>query len=380
VSSEHRGGMTAGRVGLVAAIVVAAVAFGDTTARGAAGGFTEARAPYVFRFPRDHFAHDDYRTEWWYFTGHLRSNDGERFGFEVTFFRFGLRPRPYRVRPGRSAWYASQLYAAHLAITDVARNRFVFREKQARDALGQGYASQRRFLVRVGSWSLEGTDAADPAMRLVASAGGEGVMLRAVASAPPVVNGRGGISRKGPCASCASHYYSYRRLRLDGTIVLDGRRIAVRGIGWMDHEYGSDELPPDEVGWDWFAIQLRDGRSIMYYRLRDRSGRTVPQSSGTLVDARGHSRVLSVDDVRVRALGSWRSPHDGAVYPSGWSVTVHGLRRTLRIVPLVRDQELYGPALPAYWEGDCGVYDAANGVRLGDAYVELTGYAAPLRF
>uniref|UniRef100_E6Q7Y5 AttH domain-containing protein n=1 Tax=mine drainage metagenome TaxID=410659 RepID=E6Q7Y5_9ZZZZ len=336
-----------------------------------------ARAPYRFTFPRDHDAHDAYRTEWWYFTGHLRDSEGRRYGFELTFFRIGLRPHPYRVVPGVSAWRGAQLYSAHFAITDIRDKRFFYAETLARDALGQGYASQRRLLVRVNGWSLRGSSAVEPRMRLHAAARGNAIDLRVVPEKPPVVEGPGGISRKGACASCASHYYSFTRLRTSGTLQIAGRRVAVRGVAWMDHEYGSDELSPGQVGWDWFSIQLDDRREIMLYRLREKNGATTPQSSGTIVAQNGRPTYLSLRDFHITATGTWRSPRTHALYPSGWIVRVAGIAEPLRLVPVLDDQEL-ASAGTTYWEGAVRVLNARTGRRLGRGYVELTGYAGAI--
>ena len=356
--------------------VLALVALQAVTASGTQTWQT-ARAPYRFVFPRDHYAHDDYRTEWWYFTGHLRASDGRRYGFELTFFRIGLRPHPYRIEPGRSAWRSAQLYSAHFAITDIHGRRFFYAETSARDALGQGYASQRRLLVRVNGWSLHGTSAVEPHMHLRAADGGNAIDLRVIPEKPPVVEGPGGISRKGACASCASHYYSFTRLCASGTLRLAGHDESVRGVAWMDHEYGSDELSPGQVGWDWFSIQLDDRREIMLYRLREKDGATTPQSSGTIVSRSGRPTYLALRDFHIVATGTWRSPRTHALYPSGWVVRVAGIAAPLRLTPVLKDQELAGSGT-TYWEGAVRVFDARTGRRLGRGYVELTGYSGAI--
>ena len=358
------------------AVVLALLAFQAVPASGTQT-WQIARAPYRFVFPRDHFAHDNYRTEWWYFTGHLRASNGRRYGFELTFFRVGLRPHPYRVQPGRSAWHGAQLYSAHFAITDIDGKRFFYIETSARDALGMGYASQRRLLVRVNGWSLRGTSAIEPTMHLQAAGRGNAIDLRVVPEKGPVVEGRGGISRKGACASCASHYYSFTLLRASGTLRIDGRTERVGGIAWMDHEYGSDELSAGQVGWDWFSIQLGDGREIMLYRLREKDGATTPQSSGTLVARDGKPSYLTLHNFQISATGAWRSPQTHARYPSGWIVRVAGVAAPLRLVPVLKNQELVGTQA-TYWEGAVRVFDARTGRRLGQGYVELTGYAGAI--
>ena len=337
--------------------------------------FQAALAPYTYHFPRDHGAHDAYRTEWWYFTGHLRTARGRRFGFELTIFRIGLEPRPSAWRRGESRWRAYQLYPAHLAITDEQTHTFVYAQTFARDALGAGYASQSRLHAGANGWTLDGSDAVRPRMHLQGSSNGNGIDLMLHSIKPPAIHGINGISRKGPCASCASHYYSFTRLLASGTVMRAGVRYRVAGIAWMDHEYGSDELTANQIGWDWFAIQLNDDREIMLYRLRERSGATTPQSSGSLIDAHGTVRYLPLRAFSIAATGSWRSPHTGALYPSGWTVTVRGAG-TLALVPVMRDQELADAGGTSYWEGDVDVRDPRTGARIGEGYVELTGYTS----
>jgi predicted secreted hydrolase len=341
--------------------------------------FTSATAPYEFHFPRDHYAHDGYRTEWWYYTGHLRAADGRRFGFEVTFFRIGLEAGASQWAGGRSKWYAYQLYPAHFAITDERGKRFVYAETFARDALGQGFASERELDVHANGWSLTGTSEVRPRMRLQASGGGASLDLTVRSEKPPAIHGRDGVSRKGACASCASHYYSFTRLLASGTLILDGARIPVTGIAWMDHEYGSDELEPGQTGWDWFALQFDDGSEAMLYRLRRRDGSTTPQSSGSLIDRAGTVRYVPLAGFSIEPDGTWRSPHTGAVYPSGWRVRVRGIERTLELDPVLRDQELAEAGGTTYWEGAVDIRDAATHALVGEGYVELTGYAGALQ-
>jgi predicted secreted hydrolase len=341
--------------------------------------FSIATAPYEYRFPRDHYAHDAYQTEWWYFTGHVRSQDGRRFGFELTFFRIGLEPHAYRSEPGRSRWRAAQLYPAHFAITDEARRQFVYSETFARDALGQGVASQSALDVRANAWSLTGTGGERPQMHLVARSNDAALDLHVVSHKPPAIHGIGGISRKGPCRSCASHYYSFTRLATSGTLTVGGRSFIVEGVSWMDHEFGSDQLQPDQSGWDWFSIQLDDGREIMLYHLRQRNGDTTPESSGSLIAASGGVRYLPLRAFSIQSLSSWRSPHTRASYPASWRVHVDGVEGDLLISPVLDDQELVDATGTTYWEGAADVLDAAGRRHLGVAYVELTGYAAPVR-
>lgn len=340
--------------------------------------FRIATAPYHFTFPRDHGAHFAYQSEWWYFTGHVRTAEGRRFGFELTIFRFGLRPGEMRVPKDLSRWHGSEIYPAHFAITDVSGHRFVHDERFSRDALGMGFASARTLNVRSGDWSIAGLDP----IELRARAGRNAISLALRPEKPPAINGRGGISRKAACASCASHYYSMTRLRTQGDVVVDGSRYEVQGISWMDHEYGSDELQPSQRGWDWFALQLDDGRELMLYVLRQKNGSITPQSSGSLVGRDGRVRFLPLSAFATQALGAWKSPQTHAVYPSGWRVRVPSAGLDVAVTPVLDDQELVDPQLGvAYWEGDCDVSGRDGGRTVhGVAYVELTGYAGSVSF
>ena len=335
-------------------------------------GFLNARVPWRFEFPRDHAAHFGFQSEWWYYTGHLKARDGRRFGYELTFFRFGLRPGDPRPAPGQSQWRGNQVYPVHLAVTDESGQRFLYEEKFAREALGIGRASERGLDVAAEAWSLRGT----APFRMRAQGDRIGVDLTQVAEKLPAVHGHDGVSVKGACDTCASHYYSMTRLRTSGVLAYGGERLRVEGISWMDHEFGSDELQQDQAGWDWFSVQLDDRREIMVYRLRRKDGTLTPESSGSIVDARGGVQYLTRDDVVVEATGTWKSPHTGGVYPSGWRVRVSSARLDVVIVPAVKDQELADLAGGvSYWEGAVDVRDATRGNAVGVGYVELTGYA-----
>ncbi|HEY4439098.1 MAG TPA: carotenoid 1,2-hydratase, partial [Candidatus Elarobacter sp.] len=207
-------------------------------------GFANARLPWTFVFPRDHAAHVAFSSEWWYYTGHLRTPDGRRFGYELTFFRFGMRPGDPTPPPGTSRWRGNQIVPAHLALTDERGGRFVYDTRFAREALGMGRASTRALDVAALGWTLHG---AGP-FRLHAATESLGLDLVETAEKRPAVHGRDGVSLNGGCASCASHYYSMTRLRTAGTLRYGGATLPVDGISWMDHEFGSDELQPDQSG------------------------------------------------------------------------------------------------------------------------------------
>lgn len=337
-------------------------------------GFAVAVPPYRFSFPRDHGSHAAYQSEWWYYTGHVRAKDGRRFGYELTFFRFGLHPGDPRPSREQSPWRGNQVYFAHFAVTDEHDGTFAHFDRFAREALGMGSSVAGRVDVHVHDWWLRG----DAPFRLHATADSYALDLALRANKPPAVHGHDGVSRKGPCASCSSHYYSLTRMQTAGTLTAAGQRRAVDGISWMDHEFGTDELLPNQAGWDWFSLQLDDGRELMFYRLRQKDGTLTPQSSGSLIDRDGHLTYLARRDIMTTATGTWVSPHTGARYPSGWRMRVPRANLDVMLVPTLRDQELAGAVGGvSYWEGAVDVRSAAGKVQ-GVGYVELTGYAGAL--
>jgi predicted secreted hydrolase len=357
-------------VALVVLIACAALPLGATPLR-TADGFLNANQPWTFAFPRDHAAHDGFASEWWYYTGHVRARDGRRFGYELTFFRVGLRPGQARPGPGESRWRGNQLYPAHLALTDEHGQQFFYHERFARAALGAGSASTTQLDVHVDGWSLTGPSP----FHLIAAANGIAIDFTQTSEKPPAIHGHHGISTKAACDTCASHYYSMTRLHTRGTLLFAGQRLPIDGISWMDHEFGSDELQANQAGWDWFSIQLDDRREFMLYRLRQKDGTVTPESSGSLIAPDGAVTYLPRSAMVIDATGRWTSPHTGGVYPSGWHVRVPRAGVDLTLTPTVLDQELANTAGGvSYWEGAVDVTGPA-GQHLGVGYVELTGYA-----
>ncbi len=336
--------------------------------------FVPARPGWKYVFPRDHAAHPAFKTEWWYYTGHLKAGDGRTFGYQLTFFRVGVPPGAPR-GPKASRWRASDVHLAHFAVTDVGRSAFKFHERLQRGGVGLAWALPDRYEVVNGTWSarLDGTT-----HRLTARGGGEAIDLALTSLKPPVLHGHDGVSRKSACPSCTSHYYSLTRLRTRGTLTVDGARVPVEGLTWMDHEYGSNQLGDDLAGWDWFSVQLDDGSELMLYQLRQADGLPVPESSGTFVRPDGTWTHLPLDAFTLVPTDTWTSPHSRARYPMGWEVEVPRERLTIRIMPALEDQELRTGASTneTYWEGAARVAGTRAGrpVR-GDGYVEMTGYA-----
>lgn len=340
----------------------------------AADGFARATTPRQFRFPEDHGPHPEYAAEWWYYTGNLEAADGRQFGFQLTFFRFGLTAEaPQRA----SDWATSQIYMAHFALSDVAGNQFYAAERFSRAAAGLAGAQAGPFQVWVDDWSAEAdlsTEAATPPMHLRAADNGAAIDLRLEPGKSPVLQGDQGLSQKSAEPGNASYYYSLTRMPASGSIWAGGSEYKVTGLAWMDREWSTSALAENQVGWDWFALQLDDGRELMLYRLRLRDGGNDPYSHAVLIGADGTSQPLTFDDLLLTPTGSWRSPRSGAEYPAGWRIQIPQAGLDLEITPYLADQEL--PLSISYWEGAVRVTGISGEQPLGGSgYVELTGYS-----
>ena len=323
-----------------------------------------------FRFPEDHAAHNEYRTEWWYFTGNMRTREGRHFGFELTFFRHALAPEPI----GRSSnWGANQAWMAHLSVTDTRRGEFIAAERFSRQALGLAGSRPQPFRVWLEDWSAYGEGAGIPPLHLRAGTERAGLELTLNGTKPVALHGDGGIDPKGPEPGNASFYYSLTRLQGAGTIRVAGEEFAVMGTAWMDREWSTSALSPDLAGWDWFGLQLSDNREIMYYRLRTQDGGSSPFSGGSLVLADGSVHALTPQDVILTPTQYWTSTASGSRYPVSWQLDLPAQQMTLRVRPYLREQELN--LAVRYWEGAVSVTGSQRGTEItGDGYVELTGY------
>jgi predicted secreted hydrolase len=341
-------------------------------------GFARADGPRPRAFPRDHGPHDDFQTEWWYYTGNLTADTGERFGYQLTFFRRALLPPEQRTARA-SDWAADQVYMAHFALTDEAAGSHRSFEKLGRGAAGLAGAQAVPYRVWLEDWSvgeIAGGSAGSPA-RLRASADDISLDLTLRDLKGPVLQGDRGYSRKGPEAGNASYYYSLPRIGTTGTVTVGGKTFRVDGQSWMDHEFSTSALGAEQAGWDWFSLQLENDSELMLFRLRRADGSVDRFSGGTLIAPDGATRTLGPDDFALQPAGKWRSPRTGATYPSGWTLTVPAADLRLAITPLLADQEMN--VSYSYWEGavDAGGTMAGKPVS-GSGYVELTGYAGSM--
>ena len=328
-------------------------------------GFARALELRTFRFPQDHGAHPEYATEWWYLTGNLRDANGRRFGYQFTLFRIGLLPGE---AAGDSTWRTRQMYMGHMAITDVAAGQHLSAERFARAAANLAGARTAPLEVWLGPWSLRADTQLFP-LTLSAQSNEIGIELQLMAGNKPLVlQGEGGLSRKSATPGNASYYYSFTRLPTQGELRVGADLYKVQGDSWMDREWSSSALDRDQAGWDWFALQLDDGRELMFYQLRNKQGGMHPFSRGSIVNEDGDVLTLLPDQVELTPLRHWQS-RDGTHYPVGWRLQVTELDLDLEVHALLDDQLVDHSV--HYWEGAVEV----SGSHPGKGYLELSGYA-----
>ena len=351
------------------AIVLPSIA-ADTTS------FVPAREGYRYAFPRDHGSHDEFRTEWWYYTGNLATNDGRPFGYQLTFFRRSIPLEQVKTLPSR--WSITQLYLAHFAVTDLKNGRFHVFEKLSRAGVGKAGAEAERLHVWIDQWRAQSSQAEVGSHTLQASDDDLEIDLTVVPGKAPVIHGKGGVSRKGAESGQASHYYSLTRLATSGAIRLGNEWFNLTGTSWMDHEFGSADLGKDLVGWDWFSIQLADHTELMLYRMRRSDGSPDSVSSGTFIDQDGRAQHLTLGEFMLEPLTTWTSPASKARYPSTWRLSIPSKGLSLALVPRMTEQELTTnrSTQVTYWEGAIEASGTLEGKPIaGRGYMELTGYA-----
>jgi predicted secreted hydrolase len=332
-------------------------------------GYRRATEVRPFTFPSDHGPHPGYKTEWWYVTGNLSGPQAEPYGYELTIFRLALTPPD--AAPDSAAfsdWRTNQLYMGHFAVTDGASETFHAFERFERGGAGLAGAQADPFRVWLDDWSMTGLDGTAFPMQLRAQEQGVGVDLTLRPTKPRVLQGDQGLSQKGPGDGNASYYYSYTRLDTEGALVLDGDTLSVTGQSWMDREWSTSALGPEQEGWDWFSLQLDDGRDLMYYQLRRTDGTPSPFSEGVIVGPEGETRKLERSDVQIEVLDRWTTPDGTHTYPVEWTLRVPGEDIDLTITPYMPNQEL--DVSVRYWEGAVRVKGSAS----GRGYVEMTGY------
>ena len=335
-------------------------------------GFAVAEGSRPFSFPEDFGAHEEFRTEWWYYTGNLETLERRHFGFELTIFRVSLLP-PTTELPSDSQWYDRSLYFAHFAVSDIASEKFYAFERYSRPGPGLAGVQADPYRVWLEDWNI--TEQAPSVYHLQASQAEVALDLTLIDEMGVVLHGENGYSRKGEDVNTASYSYSQPRLRADGFVQINGVQYSVSGLAWKDHEFSTSVLDENQIGWDWFSLQFEDGSALMLFQLRERDGETSASSSGTFIDAEGNPQPVQKTDFEITVLDQWRSPHTKGVYPSSWKIQLNKPECLLEIRPWMADQELHFPTV-TYWEGAVRFEGLCNGVpRRGNGYVELTGYA-----
>ena len=320
-------------------------------------------------FPRDHGSHPDFRTEWWYLTGWIRTADGADLGVQVTFFR--NRPGLAEANPSRFA--PRELLFAHAALADPKAGQLLHDQRSARAGFGIAQAKVGEADVRLEDWSL----ARDGEVWVASIRAREfRLALRFTPTQPVLVQGEGGYSRKGPNPLQASYYYSLPQLAVSGEVTRGGTVARVSGRAWMDHEWSSEVMAPEATGWDWAGINLDDGGALMAFRMRNAKGEAI-WAGGSLRSADGKLKPLGSKDVRFEPLRTWRSPRTGATWPV--AMRIHAAGRQWELAPLMDDQELDARASTntVYWEG--AIRASESGKPAGRGYLELTGYWKALK-
>jgi predicted secreted hydrolase len=325
----------------------------------------EAVPGYRFNFPRDHFEHPDFRTEWWYYTGNVTDDKGSRFGFELVFFRQGQQRDSVA---NDSVWRIDDLYLAHAALTQADGRRFFYDERLNRAGPGIAGASFEKRRVWNGNWSATWMGEEH---KLTALAPDFQFSLQLRPVKPPIVNGVDGVSQKAEGRGKASYYVSFPRLAVTGSISVDSRSHSVNGTSWMDHEWFTHQLESSQAGWDWFSVQLGNNTELMLFRLRRKDGGVDPYSAGTYVDSNGRAHHLTVNEFRLTPLEKWGR------YPVHWRIEVPSLQIQLDCRAVVDNQELKASkGGTTYWEGAVDYSGSARGV----GYLEMTGYVKPVEF
>ncbi len=336
--------------------------------------FQRASTTRTLVFPDDHGPHPDFQTEWWYYTGNLVSTGGDLFGYQLTFFRRALTPEVERIeRP--SNWTSDQVYMAHFALTDVSERSFQAFERFSRSGADLADAQSNPFTVWLLDWQVKEIE--DGVYQLKATKNGIELDLRLTDLKGPVLQGDQGYSQKGPLPGDASHYYSLTRLNSMGSLRISETLYQVSGTSWMDHEFSTSALSDEQIGWDWFSIQLDDQSELMLFQIRREDGSIDPFSSGTWISPDGSTSKLDLDDFQISVQDTWRSPHTGATYPGKWNISIPSKNLSLELTPLLQDQELQ--VSYNYWEGAVNVQGSINSEPIsGKGYVELTGYAGSM--
>ncbi len=361
-----------------------ALALASCLSAATANSYRLALPGYHYEFPRDDFDHPDFQTEWWYHTGNLHTADGRRFGFELTFFRQGIRQDNGR-QPPPSVWDVRDVWMAHLALSDIAGGHFFHTERLNRSGPGLAGADEQEARVWNGNWEARWRldpnapgGVASQELQAIADRFSFDLLVRPEKA--PVIHGVNGISQKAEGIGRASHYISFTRLATKGVLTVDGKQFTVDGLSWMDHEFFTQQLDPGQAGWDWVSLQFDDGSELMLFRLRRKDGTADPYSAGTYIDPQGRALHLAQKNFSLAPGTTWTSPDTGGRYPVAWTIRVPSLDLEANLTTPLAQQELTGGtrSSPVYWEGAIDSSGVRNHRPLkGSGYLEMTGYAGP---
>lgn len=334
-----------------------------------AAGFARAVEPRQFEFPSDHAAHSEFRNEWWYVTGHLQTEAGRQFAYQVTFFRIALSPQ----RPENSSnWATNQVWMTHIALTDLAANQHLHDQRFARGAAGLAGQQMKPFKVWLEDWQILGQANGEFPWTVQVANADFSLKLTLQPEKPAVLQGNQGLSQKSSEVGNASYYYSFTRLATTGSIHYQHQDFQVMGSSWLDREWSTSVLGKDQVGWDWFSLQFEDGHELMFYQLRKSSGEAdQAYSQGKWIAADASTRNLSLKDVELKPLKYWQA-RNGTHYPIAWELNYPAIKGRWRVEAVVNDQLMETSVL--YWEGAVRVIDLESAQVVGLGYLELSGY------
>lgn len=360
--------------------IKATVSVVEAMAGGNQEGYLQALGEREFVFPDDHAAHPGYKTEWWYYTGNLFTEEGRQFGYQFTIFRNQLNPPKATSEPeNANGWNTDQLYLGHFAISDVQEKDHVFEERFSRGAAGLAGAQVEPYRIWLENWEITriadtDSDETNFPVRLYGQMeDGTSIDFRVEPKKPLVFHGEQGYDQKGADSGNASYYISFTRMETQGSITKDGNMYQVSGNSWMDHEWSTSALDSGQTGWDWFSIQLSNGYDLMYYQIRNSDASQKPQTTGTLVDPLGSTIDLEELEVMLDVLEYWQSPHSGSRYPKRWTLEIPELEINLELGTLFEDQEMRVSV--QYFEGNLGVSGQMRGEEVsGTGFIEMTGY------
>ena len=348
-----------------------------------ASAWEKALEPRNFSFPRDHGSHPQFKTEWWYVTGQLSTEKKRSFGFQFTIFRHGIKENSPEKATLKNPWQVRDLFILHCALSDIENQRFLSHQDISRAGPGLAGALENN----METW-LKGNritfNEKTQLIELTAKTPDYELALELKPTYPPILNGNRGLSAKGSKPGQASYYYSWPRLTTKGLLKLSEESFAVKGLSWLDREFATNQLGPEQAGWDWFALHFDDGQALMLYRMRLKNGAQDRSSSGTWIFPDGSSQHLSNQDFELIPGPTWNSPESGADYPVNWKLKLKKpapMQLTISALLLNQEMNTANTALANYWEGTVKVevLDDAKRKLNGRGYLEMTGYDQTLK-